>query len=93
MFGTPCYGVYFNSAFSGNVNANTVLTATVAVTNAMAGVDSVVVLAPASINVNLITWGTVTADGTVTMHQYNPTGGAIASVNVKAYLKRADNIP
>jgi len=87
------YGGYFNSGFTGTIGAGAIVSSTQPVEGSLARVDSVIIVPGSSIDPNLITWGIVTADGTVTFKQYNPTHSPIASSNVKAYLKRAQNFP
>ena len=62
----------------GNITAGTVSTFTITVTGCRAGqAQSVTLAPPAAIEANLLWCGAVTADDTVTVRLYNPTGAGI----------------
>lgn len=62
----------------GNITAGTVSTFTVTVTGCKVNQGQSVVLSPPSaIEANLVWCGVVTANDTVTVRLYNPTGGGI----------------
>lgn len=66
----------------GSIAAGAVSTFTITVTGCRVGKQqSVAVAGPPALEANLMAWGIVTADNTVTIRVHNPTAGAIDPVS------------